>query len=101
MSEKKKGGLVVHGVLATTTRCHVGGDVNNMDGCTISVSMREVCEDRDESLARLQMVSAATTLVGVVSLLRGVAEMHRYFPRSYFSLVDVFGRKYRFGVGSA
>ena len=51
VGEEKKGGLVVHGVLATTALCHVGGHVNNMDGCTISVSMREVCEDRNESLA--------------------------------------------------
>lgn len=49
-----------------------------------------VCDVTDESLARLQSVSAATAPVDVVPLLGGIIEVCRH-PPSHLSLVVVSG----------
>jgi hypothetical protein len=61
---------------------------------------REVRDDMDEIIARLQSVPEATASVGVVSLLGGIIEVCQHFPRPLFGLVDVFGWKPWFRVGS-
>lgn len=79
-------------ISAMLAKCCGGDRVVILDGAApIQWEGMEVCSDSEEIPARTRSVLAATTPVGVVSLLGGVAKVCRHLPRSPSGLVVVFG----------
>lgn len=93
-------GVSVHrDVMISMKRCCGGGGVTqHRQCCPIRWEARKVGDNMDENPARPWTVLAATALVGVVSLLGGVAVVCRHLLLIW---VVVSGLKPRFGDGGS